>query len=173
MQLLCHSSFLFKSKQLCLVETNLDLQARCDPGAGVWRTLQCSWKGGSSHRTLLIQVLSPELFCCSLVVDLHGPYVILLLVIIHFFSILHRTGLPLVSPAILEPMGLPTDFKLLPKVDLIGPLTPYYSMRTGWICCLNMRWDDHDIWHPWLWKCCILLTESVSFVFFMKINWMC
>ena len=29
----------------------------------------------------------------------------------------YRTGLPLVSPATLEPMGLPTDFKLLPKVE--------------------------------------------------------
>ena len=34
--------------------------------------------------------------------------------------IFYRTGLPLVSPAILEPMGLPTDFKLLPKVK--GPV---------------------------------------------------
>ena len=51
-----------------------------------------------------------------LLVDLQG----LPLVSMSFFIfIFYRTGLPLVSPATLEPMGLPTDFKLLPKVELI------------------------------------------------------
>ena len=50
-----------------------------------------------------------------------------------FFQLYHfyRTGLPLVSPAILEPMGLPTDFKLLPKVN-----RPF---------CSNLSKDWNDI----------------------------
>ena len=53
-----------------------------------------------------------------------------------FFQFYHfyRTGLPLVSPAILEPMGLPTDFKLLPKVNL-----PVCSN-------LSKDWNDRNWW---------------------------
>ena len=46
------------------------------------------------------------------------PHLHLHLIIFGSISIIYRTGLPLVSPATLEPMGLPTDFKLLPKVNL-------------------------------------------------------
>ena len=48
--------------------------------------------------------------------------------------IFYRTGLPLVSPAILEPMGLPTDFKLLPKVN-----RPVCSN-------LSKDWNDINWW---------------------------
>ena len=35
----------------------IDFQTRCDPGAGVWGTLKCSWESGSSYRKILVKVL--------------------------------------------------------------------------------------------------------------------
>ena len=45
----------------------IDFQTRCDPGAGVWGTLKCSWESGSSYRKILVQVLvAPVLIFSSI-----------------------------------------------------------------------------------------------------------
>ena len=62
--------------------------------------------------------------------------------------IFYRTGLPLVSPAILEPMGLPTDFKLLPKVN-----RPFCSN-------LSKDWNDINWWELPLRFCLVSLFNS-------------
>ena len=90
-------------------------------------------------------IFHSKIFCSPPVADRQGYYVKLPLVLMSSFvftpiSIFYRTGLPLVSPATLEPMGLPTDFKLLPKVDLISDYPPYFSMKTWRIRWLITRW---------------------------------
>ena len=45
----------------------IDFQTRCDPGAGVWGTLKCSWESGSSYRKILVKVLvAPVLIFTSI-----------------------------------------------------------------------------------------------------------
>ena len=76
--------------------------------------------GRYSSRSSVLPFPNSKIVCCHRLVDLQG----LPLVLMPFFILIfYRTGLPLVSPATLEPMGLPTNFKLLPKVELITPPT--------------------------------------------------